>query len=110
MQLHHSSPSQPSPQGLRLQHGRGNFVTICTQDRACLFGDVVGAFKSPATSGYIGGVKTEGWPEFRGRLWQRNDYEHIVRDDGALNRIRRYIDDNPARWEFADENPRKIWS
>jgi putative transposase len=73
-------------------------------------GDVVGAFKSLATTGYIGGVKAKGWPEFRGRLWQRNYYEHIIRDEGALNRIRRYVDDNPARWEFDDENPRKTWS
>ena len=70
-------------------------------------GDVVGAFKSLATVGYIDGVKATGWPEFRGRLWQRSYYEHIIRDETALNRVRRYIDDNPARWEFDDENPRK---
>jgi REP element-mobilizing transposase RayT len=73
-------------------------------------GDVVGAFKSLATIGYIDGVKTEGWPAARGRLWQRNYYEHVIRDEGALNRIRRYVDDNPARWEFDDENPRKARS
>jgi REP element-mobilizing transposase RayT len=44
-------------------------------------GDVVGAFKSLATVGYIDGVKANGWPEFRGRLWQRNYYEHIIRDE-----------------------------
>ena len=70
-------------------------------------GDVVGAFKSIATVGYISGVKTKGWPEFRGRLWQRNYYEHVIRDETELDRIRRYVDDNPARWEFDDENPRK---
>jgi putative transposase len=73
-------------------------------------GNVIGAFKSLATIGYIGGVKANGWPEFRGRLWQRSYYEHIVRDEDALNRIRRYIDDNPARWEFDDENPQKAKS
>lgn len=73
-------------------------------------GDVVGAFKSLATTGYIDGVNAKGWPEFRGRLWQRNYFEHVIRDDDALNRIRRYIDDNPARWEFDDENPQKAMS
>jgi len=73
-------------------------------------GDVVGAFKSRATTGYIGGVKANGWPAFRGRLWQRNYYEHIIRDEDALNRVRRYIDDNPAAWEFDDENPQKARS
>ncbi len=70
-------------------------------------GDVVGAFKSLATVGYIDGVKANGWPEFRGRLWQRNYYEHIIRDETALNRVRRYVDNNPAGWEFDEENPRK---
>jgi len=69
--------------------------------------DVVGAFKSLATVGYISGVKAKGWPEFRGRLWQRNYYEHVIRNETALDRIRRYVDDNPAHWEFDDENPRK---
>jgi REP element-mobilizing transposase RayT len=73
-------------------------------------GDIVGAFKSLATTGYIAGVKAKGWLEFRGRLWQRNYYEHIIRDEDALNRIRRYVDDNPARWELDDENPRKALS
>lgn len=36
--------------------------------------------------------------------------KHIIRDEDALNRIRRYVDDNPARWEFDDENPRKALS
>lgn len=71
-------------------------------------GDVVGAFKSMSTGGYIDGVKTRDWPEFRGRLWQRNYYEHIIRDETALDRIRRYIDENPARWEFDDDNLGKI--
>ena len=31
-------------------------------------------------------------------LWQRNYYEHIVRDDADLDRIRRYISANPSRW------------
>ncbi|HSQ13512.1 MAG TPA: transposase, partial [Candidatus Deferrimicrobium sp.] len=38
-------------------------------------------------------------------LWQRNYYEHVIRDDRSLNRIRQYIADNPARWEFDLENP-----
>jgi putative transposase len=70
-------------------------------------GAVVAAFKSMTTVHYIRGVKTRGWPEFRQRLWQRNYYEHVVRDESELDRIRRYIDENPARWAFDDENPEK---
>jgi putative transposase len=42
----------------------------------------------------------------RGRaLWQRNYYEHIVRDNESLERIRQYIIDNPGQWEFDREKP-----
>ena len=68
-------------------------------------GRVVGAYKSLTTLEYTRGVKTCNWPTFEGRLWQRNYYEHIVRDDESLSRIRQYISDNPAQWMFDKENP-----
>jgi len=39
-------------------------------------------------------------------VWQRNYYEHIVRDEKSMNQIREYIASNPLRWEFDQENPR----
>ena len=68
-------------------------------------GDIVGAFKSLTTVAYIRGIKTSGWPTFRGQLWQRNYYEHIIRDDEDLNQIRQYIINNPAQWAMDRENP-----
>jgi REP element-mobilizing transposase RayT len=38
-------------------------------------------------------------------LWQRSFYDHIIRDDGDLLRIRTYIQDNPLKWELDRENP-----
>ncbi len=38
-------------------------------------------------------------------FWQRNYYEHVVRDEADLNRIRQYILDNPANWATDPENP-----
>ena len=38
-------------------------------------------------------------------VWQRNYYEHIIRDDGALDRIREYIASNPSKWAEDPENP-----
>jgi putative transposase len=32
-------------------------------------------------------------------LWQRNYYEHVIRDNTALQRIRNYIRNNPLTWE-----------
>ena len=38
-------------------------------------------------------------------VWQRNYYEHIIRNECDLNRIRQYIIDNPAKWPEDPENP-----
>ncbi len=71
-------------------------------------GKIVGAFKSSTTVAYTRGVKSQGWSPFRGRLWQRNYFEHIVRNEDSLHRIRQYIADNPANWTDDPENPQRI--
>ncbi len=38
-------------------------------------------------------------------VWQRNYYEHIIRNENELNRIREYIINNPKKWEFDRDNP-----
>jgi len=43
-------------------------------------------------------VIDHGWSRFSNRLWQRNYYERIIRDDRALANIRRYIRANPSNW------------
>jgi|JTFO01.1.fsa_nt_gb REP element-mobilizing transposase RayT len=72
-----------APTGERLREPvRGSIPTI------------VRAFKSAVTKRVN---------ELRGipgaKLWQRNYWEHIIRDESDLNRIREYIQTNPARWE-----------
>ena len=47
--------------------------------------------------------KTPGLP-----VWHRNYYEHVIRDEADLNRIREYINGNPARWAEDEENPARI--
>lgn len=69
-------------------------------------GDVVGAYKSIATVKYVQGVKMDGWWRFQGRLWQRNYYERVIRDDAELERAREYIANNPIEWELDPENPK----
>ena len=67
-------------------------------------GDFIGAFKSLTTHEYIVGVKNNGWSLFNKRLWQRNYYEHIIRNEQELNRIRKYIRDNPGNWKTDRNN------
>ncbi len=62
-------------------------------------------FETMTTNKYIRGARTASWPAFAGRLWQRGDYEHVIRNEDSLLRIRQYILDNPARWAFDRENP-----
>ncbi len=38
-------------------------------------------------------------------VWQRNYYEHIIRDDEELSEIREYISSNVLQWEMDTENP-----
>ncbi len=62
-------------------------------------GNIIGAFKSITTNTYIRGAYDYGWPAFNRRLWQRNYWERIIRNDIELDRFREYIQTNPIRWE-----------
>jgi putative transposase len=66
---------------------------------------IVQWFKTMTTNECIRGVKQLGWTELPGRLWQRNYYEHAIRSQESLDRIRQYIVENPTNWEFDHENP-----
>lgn len=68
-------------------------------------GDIVNWFKTMTTNQYIRGIKQNGWPAFVGKLWQRNYYEHIIRNEKELNHIRQYIAENPLNWRTDEENP-----
>ena len=50
------------------------------------------------TNEYIRGVKNLGWDRFDGKLWQRNYYEHIIRNEKSYLAISKYIINNPAKW------------
>jgi len=65
---------------------------------------IVQWFKTMTTNEYIRRVKQDGWKPFNGRLWQRNYYEHIIRNEIELNQIREYIMNNPLKWLLDREN------
>ena len=80
---------------------------VVVQNKKPTLGDIIGAFKSITTHEYILGVDNKNWPQFYKRLWQRNYYEHVIRDEADLNRIRDYIQSNPANWDEDEENPNR---
>jgi len=66
-------------------------------------GAVVRAFKS-ATTRRVNAIRnTPGAP-----VWQRNYYEHVIRHDRDIARIRQCIRDNPAKWADDPDNPANI--
>jgi len=158
-------------QGYDYSRAGAYFVTICTENRECLFGDVIDGKTALNDAGRIAAdewtktalirdeIQLDEWvvmpnhfhgivifstpvgaihesplrmtvtqrrnmalPKLIGRfkmlsakrinelrqtpgakLWQRNYYEHIVRNENELNRIRQYIIDNPKNWK-SDRN------
>ncbi len=71
-------------------------------------GEIIGVFKSITTHQYTLNVTNNNWPRFNGRLWQRNYYERVIRNDGELNAVREYIRNNPLNWALDKENPENI--
>lgn len=89
------------------------FITICTQDRKNLFwdvnknsekcmggaspahtiGNIICTFKSITT------ITCNKIQNTKGRnIWQRNYYEHIIRNEKELYKIIKYIEHNPYNW------------
>ena len=63
-------------------------------------GAIVGQFKSAATkriSALRGSASTY--------VWQRSYYEHVVRNEDELARVREYILNNPVKWALDEYNP-----
>ena len=55
-------------------------------------------FKTMSTNEYIRGVKNNNWIPYDGKLWQRNYWEHIIRNDQSYQKISDYIINNPSKW------------
>ena len=67
-------------------------------NRAPTLGEIVRTYKAASTRM----IRQTANLEF---AWQRNYYEHVVRNEESLYRIRQYILENPARWAMDWENP-----
>jgi len=86
-------------------------IIINSRDKACLaptdeyrkFGkppaeslsSIIGSFKSAVTR-KINMVRSSP----SRIIWQRNYFEHIIRNDNDLYRIRKYIELNPLKWQL----------
>ena len=66
-------------------------------------GRVVCAFKSVSAVAANNALDRSGQP-----FWQRNYYEHVIRDEEELNAVRRYIRENPLKWSDDPDNPANL--
>ncbi len=60
-------------------------------------GNIVGSFKSLCTKSWLDCIKTREM-DIYGKIWQRNYYDHIVRNKRELQTVREYIRTNPDNW------------
>ena len=68
--------------------------------RQMLIPKTIGYFKMNSAK-YINRLRDAmGYP-----LWQRNYYEHVIRNENELDRITEYIQNNPLKWDLDRENP-----
>ena len=66
-------------------------------------GTIVGSYKSAVAKQVNRSRGTSATP-----VWQRNYYEHVIRNEKSLHDIRHYIIHNPSKWADDPENPRNM--
>jgi len=75
---------------------------IFIEDSYCqqTLGQLIGIFKSVTTYEYVKGIKNNVWHFENKKFWQRNYYEHIIRNERTLSAVRSYIVNNPLSWHL----------
>jgi REP element-mobilizing transposase RayT len=76
-------------------HGETPRRGVSTTWKPGVLGAIIGQFKSNCTKR----IRSDGYPGF---AWQPRYYDHIIRDEGSLARIREYIAGNPLKWPEDD--------
>ena len=99
-----------SPQEKHINNSSNNGAYIDTPLRKTKFhspsgtiGAIIRGFKSASTK-RINILRNS----LRTPIWQRNYYEHIIRDDKDLDNVREYITNNPFKWLSEKEIPNNL--
>jgi putative transposase len=104
-----NSPLQPPPATATMGKGELHSPLSPASTPPPEMVGVGGVFKTPLRSpsqtvgaivrGYKSAVtKQLGLLGFNGKFWQRNYYEHIIRNEQSYQRISAYIVNNPSKW------------
>jgi len=89
--------AQNVPNGIIALNDVGATARVAPTTTNATIGDIVGAYKSLVANGCLDIYKTKN--ETMGKLWQRNYYEHIIRNEQSYQTISDYIINNPAKWK-----------
>ncbi len=87
-------------------HGRASLRSNTQSQQSVAFrmpksiSSFVAGFKSGATKQINESRNTPGIP-----VWQPRFYDHIIRNENDLNRIRQYVINNPKNWDKDDFHP-----
>ena len=63
---------------------------------------IVGSYKNVASKE----IRSQGLKDF---AWQPSFYDHVIRKDESLDKIREYIVNNRLKWELDRNNPSNLW-
>lgn len=88
----------PVPKDNAIDHEQGGETPPL---RKPTLGQIIAYFKYQATK-EMNKVENTGTVT---KFWQRNYYEHIIRDETDLQNKTDYIESNPLLWDEDDENP-----
>ncbi|MBU1936163.1 transposase [bacterium] len=83
-------------------HVHGILLFDNDKTRGLTLGRIVAAFKTITTRDINCLRNTPGK-----RFWQKDFYEHVIRDERDMARIREYIANNPLQWSLDKENPER---
>jgi putative transposase len=64
-------------------------------------GSIITQFKGKCTKR----IRKSGYPDF---AWQPRYFDHIIRNADSLQKIRRYIQENPLKWELDEYYTKKF--
>ncbi len=89
----HESPLSQQQRQHDSQNNKNDLMDYCNRRRKMLLSKIIGRFKM------VSAKQINMMREPSCKLWQRNYYEHIIRDNESFNRIRKYIRNNPGNWK-----------
>jgi REP element-mobilizing transposase RayT len=92
--------SKETPSGSGAAVGAGLPRPLHAAHRRPTLGQIVAFFKYQSTRSINAVTETPGV-----RVWQRNYYEHVIRNDESLDALRTYVAENPLRWDLDGLHP-----